>query len=432
LYRIFAISTRPRPAHLDQLPQKPADKAQRALNRLGIDADGVHLDGQRIASKTGIWSAGVAALPASTWLPSQHLRTTTSLCPQLHPLPYSKDAMSQHLTTGGRQGPFRYLEKGNRTTLGRSSASVDLKGFPYSGLPVHICDLIGLRNRLIALFAVGLDIYLSQRPGVHSDHNRNRARMTCSGPSSGSSTDETLFERRACYLHESDRRDLASPLRGNTSFATREEEEHTMTTRAAPTQRQFEMIEGQPHLQQQSHEIQAENQVRSLPLGMSAETVGQSITILNQLLADSTTLYHLYKKHHWQVAGPTFYALHQLFDKHAREILASIDLIGERTQILGGVSVGMPFDVVERTHIERPPTGIEDVPVMLARTVHAHTTILLTIREGIEVTERNKDYSTNDLLLSDLLRMHEMQIWFVSQHLIDTPLMGTDQRHGTG
>jgi starvation-inducible DNA-binding protein len=190
------------------------------------------------------------------------------------------------------------------------------------------------------------------------------------------------------------------------------------------------MIEGQPHLQQQSREIQAENQMRSLPLGMPEETAGQSVTMLNQLLADSTALYHLYKKHHWQVAGPTFYELHRLFDKHAGEVLAAIDLIAERIQILGGVSAGMPSDVVERTHIERPPTGIESIPAMLARTVHAHTTMLLTIREGIELTERNKDYGTNDLLLSDLLRMHEMQIWFVSQHLIETPLMGTAKRHG--
>lgn len=203
-----------------------------------------------------------------------------------------------------------------------------------------------------------------------------------------------------------------------------------MTTRAAPAQRQPEMIEGQPHLHQQSHEIQTENQVRSLPLGMPEETVEQSITMLNQLLVDSTALYHLYKKHHWQVAGPTFYALHQLFDKHAREILASIDLLGERIQILGGVSTGMPSDVVERTHIERPPGGIEGTPAILARIVQAHSTILLTLRQGIELTERNKDYGTNDLCISDLLRMHEMQIWFVSQHLIDTPLMGTGKKRG--
>jgi starvation-inducible DNA-binding protein len=162
---------------------------------------------------------------------------------------------------------------------------------------------------------------------------------------------------------------------------------------------------------------------------MAEETIGQSVTMLNQLLADSITLYNLYKKHHWQVAGPTFYELHRLFDKHAGEVLASIDLIGERIQMLGGVSAGMPFDVAERTKIERPPIGVESVPAILARTVNAHATVIRTIRDGIELTERNKDYGTNDLLMSDLLRMHEMHVWFVSQHLIDTPLVGEGNGH---
>lgn len=199
-----------------------------------------------------------------------------------------------------------------------------------------------------------------------------------------------------------------------------------MTTKAAPTPK----MEGQPRLQQRSREIQAFNQIRSLPLGMSEEAIGQSITMLNQLLADSITLYNLYKKHHWQVAGPTFYQLHLLFDKHAGEVLESVDLIAERIQMLGGVAGGMPFDVAEHTKIERPPLGVENVPAMLARTVNAHATVIRTVREGIELTERNKDYGTNDLLMSDLLRMHEMQVWFVSQHLIDTPITseGSGQR----
>jgi starvation-inducible DNA-binding protein len=202
-----------------------------------------------------------------------------------------------------------------------------------------------------------------------------------------------------------------------------------MTTRTAPTQKQAGAMEGQPRLQQRSREIQGFNQIRSLPIGMSEETIGQSVTLLNQLLADTITLYNLYKKHHWQVAGPTFYELHLLFDKHAGEVLATVDLIAERIQMLGGVTGGMPFDVAERTKIERPPLGVESVPALLARTVNTHATVIGTIREGIELTERNKDYGTNDLLMSDLLRMHEMQVWFVSQHLIDTPITGEGNGH---
>ena len=201
-----------------------------------------------------------------------------------------------------------------------------------------------------------------------------------------------------------------------------------MTTKTAPAPQQSGSMEAQPRLQQRSREIQSVNQLRSLPIGLPEKAIGQSVTLLNQILADTITLHDLYKKHHWQVAGPTFYELHRLLDKHAAKVLASVDLIAERIQMLGGVACGMPFDVAERTKIERPPLGAEGVPALLARTVNAHATVIRTIREGIELTADNKDYGTNDLLVSDLLRMHEMQIWFISQHLVETPLFG--ERNG--
>jgi len=199
-----------------------------------------------------------------------------------------------------------------------------------------------------------------------------------------------------------------------------------MTMKTAPAQRQASMMEGQPRLQLHAHEIQSAKQLRSLPLGMPEEVIGQSVTLLNQLLADTITLYDLYKRDHWHIAGPTFYQLHLLFDKHAEEVERSIDQIAERIQTLGGVTAGMPFEVAERTKIERPPSAIEGVPATLARIVGAHATIVQTIREGIELSQLNKDYGTNDLLVSSLLRLHEMQIWFISQHLINTPLMSEE------
>jgi starvation-inducible DNA-binding protein len=65
------------------------------------------------------------------------------------------------------------------------------------------------------------------------------------------------------------------------------------------------------------------------------------IEVLNQILADALTLRDLYKKHHWQASGPTFYQLHLLFDKHPEQLGDMVDLIAERIQILGGVSVAM-------------------------------------------------------------------------------------------
>src|SRR2546430_862928 len=149
-----------------------------------------------------------------------------------------------------------------------------------------------------------------------------------------------------------------------------------MTTRTHAKNRQAETVsEAQPKFQQKSYEIQRYGQQHMMPLGIPDEARKQNIDALNQLLADSITLYNLYKKHHWQVAGPTFYQLHLLLDKHAGEILETIDLIGERVQTLGGVTTGMPFEVAEMTQIEHPPTGEEAVPALLARTINAHATI---------------------------------------------------------
>ncbi len=179
----------------------------------------------------------------------------------------------------------------------------------------------------------------------------------------------------------------------------------------------------QPNYHPKSYELQKYGAIHAVPLGMPEETLKQNVGMLNQLLADSITLYNLYKKHHWQVTGPTFYQLHLLLDKHADEVLETVDTIAERIQTLGGVTTGMPFEVAEMTKIERPPTGEEDIPAMLARTVNAHATVIKTIREGIEQTDDNKDYATNDLLSSRVLPMHELQVWFVSQHLVNTPIV---------
>ena len=165
--------------------------------------------------------------------------------------------------------------------------------------------------------------------------------------------------------------------------------------------------------------------LRLLPIALSAEARGQSAQMLNRILADSSILYALYKKFHWLVAGPTFYQLHLLFDKHADEQLELIDLLAERVQSLGGIAVGDPRHAAELTRIERPPNGAEEVPVMLGRLLEAHETIITAVREAIEATEKNGDWGSNDLLMSDVLRRHELQVWFLAEHLVDVPLVET-------
>ena len=136
------------------------------------------------------------------------------------------------------------------------------------------------------------------------------------------------------------------------------------------------------------------------------------------------TLRDMYKKHHWQVSGPTFYQLHLLFDKHFNEQSQLVDAIAERIQSLGGVSIAMAHDVAEMTLIPRPPRGREEVPVQLSRLLHAHEIVLKEARAMARQAAEAGDDGTNDLLVSDVIRPNELQVWFIGEHLVDTPLVG--------
>ncbi|WP_437966642.1 DNA starvation/stationary phase protection protein [Sorangium sp. So ce260] len=182
-------------------------------------------------------------------------------------------------------------------------------------------------------------------------------------------------------------------------------------------------LEAQPLLRQRSREIQPFGTIVEYQLSLDAKARAASVKVLNQILVDTLVLRDLYKKHHWQVSGPTFYPLHLLFDKHFKEQTALIDLLGERVQTLGGLAVGMAHDVAEMTKIERPPRGREQVPAQLSRLLDAHEVILAETREAVKLTTENRDDGTADLLMGDVLRTNEMQVWFLSAHLVDTPLV---------
>lgn len=180
----------------------------------------------------------------------------------------------------------------------------------------------------------------------------------------------------------------------------------------------------QPALHQRAPETQAFNKVTAeLPLGLSVETREEMVQQLNQLLADTMTLRDLYKKSHWQVSGPTFYQLHLLFDKHYKEQIELVDEIAERIQVLGGISIAMAQDVAETTSIPRPPRGREEVPVQISRLLEAHETIIKEVRSSARRAGELEDEGTNDLLVSQVLRTHELQVWFLSEHLVSMPLV---------
>ena len=179
-----------------------------------------------------------------------------------------------------------------------------------------------------------------------------------------------------------------------------------------------------PHWHAQAKEIQAYGSViADMPHRLSADVRADMVAKLNQLLADSIQIRDMYKKHHWQVSGPTFYQLHLLFDKHFEEQVELVDTIAERIQLLGGVSIAMGGDVAQITKIPAPPRGKEEVPVQISRLLEAHKLIMQDCHDIGEAADDAGDDGTNDMVISDILRPNELQSWFIGQHLVEMPLI---------
>ena len=164
-------------------------------------------------------------------------------------------------------------------------------------------------------------------------------------------------------------------------------------------------------------ETQEFGMARRIPIALDATAAAASIDDLNQLLADTMTMRDLYKKHHWQASGPTFYLVHLLFDKHFNEQSELVDLIAERVQTLGGVAIAMAPDVAEATLIQRAPKGREDTATQIARLLQGHEIILVEARTMARLSAASEDLGTNDIIVSDVVRTNELQVWFLAEHV---------------
>lgn len=181
-----------------------------------------------------------------------------------------------------------------------------------------------------------------------------------------------------------------------------------------------------PVTQQKGRELQPFGHLVRMPIALPESACKESVENLNQLLADTMTLRDMYKKHHWQITGHTFYQLHLLFDKHHKEQSDMVDDIAERIQVLGGVSIAMAHDIAETTLIPRPPKGREPVPVQVSRLLHAHEIVLKEARAMARLAADHDDQGTNDLIVSDVIRTNELQVWFLAEHVVDTPAVRTE------
>jgi starvation-inducible DNA-binding protein len=164
-------------------------------------------------------------------------------------------------------------------------------------------------------------------------------------------------------------------------------------------------------------QTQAFGVFRGNPLALEELAVAACINNLNQLLADTLTLRDMYKKHHWQASGPNFYNIHLLFDKHFQEQSELVDLLADRVQTLGGVTIAMAPDVAEITLIPRAPKGREDTATQIARLLQAHEIVLMESRAMVLDSAAGGDLGTNDIIVSHVIRTNELEAWFLAEQV---------------
>jgi len=138
------------------------------------------------------------------------------------------------------------------------------------------------------------------------------------------------------------------------------------------------------------------------------------ITELNREVANAVGLYLNYKKYHWHVSGPLFRDLHLLFDDHATQVLATVDELGERIRILGGLAAHHPNQVSELASVQLSAPGPQSPREMIEEALANHQTVIAGMHRGIEIADEASDPGTADLL-TRFIQIHEKQAWFLRE-----------------
>ncbi|MBL8187113.1 MAG: DNA starvation/stationary phase protection protein Dps [Acidobacteria bacterium] len=151
-------------------------------------------------------------------------------------------------------------------------------------------------------------------------------------------------------------------------------------------------------------------------IDLDAETREQLVTLLNQQLADTFDLYSQTKQAHWNVKGPQFFQLHELFDKLAADLLPNIDDMAERATTLGGTALGTAKMAAKASRLEEYPATVIGGTESLETLIDRYATLAASTREAIETSAKLGDADTSDLF-TGISRGLDKSLWFLEAHL---------------
>jgi starvation-inducible DNA-binding protein len=151
-------------------------------------------------------------------------------------------------------------------------------------------------------------------------------------------------------------------------------------------------------------------------IDLDAETREQIVALLNQQLADTFDLYSQTKQAHWNVKGPQFFQLHELFDKLAAELLDHVDTIAERSTTLGGTALGTARMAAAKSRLPEYSAeiigGRESVEALVTR----YAELAATARAAIDRADDLGDADTADIF-TGVSRGLDKSLWFLEAHL---------------
>jgi starvation-inducible DNA-binding protein len=151
-------------------------------------------------------------------------------------------------------------------------------------------------------------------------------------------------------------------------------------------------------------------------IDLPEETRNKMVELLNQQLADTFDLYSQTKQAHWNVKGPDFYQLHELFDKLADNVLEYVDMIAERATTLGGLAKGTVRMASENSRLVEYPAGIANSMEHVECLSDRFAALAASTREAIDEAEDADDATTADLF-TEVSRNIDKDLWFLEAHL---------------
>ena len=146
----------------------------------------------------------------------------------------------------------------------------------------------------------------------------------------------------------------------------------------------------------------------------------QIIELLNERLADTADLYSQIKQAHWNVKGPNFFQLHELFDQLAGEVFPFIDLIAERVTALGGTALGTIRMAAASSSLLEYPSDATDGPEHLKALIGRYATFTKNVRKAIDESDEHHDRDTADLF-TEISRAVDKHLWFLEAHVQKSP-----------